>query len=866
MKFKRLSALLLAFLFVFFAGCKQEEQEGQNSTELQSAEESEMSETEKPVYSEECEKLKAEINTFYDKEKPDTGLNMRNILLGLKPECSREISKEYNGRNGETMTDGKIGIGYNNTDWCGFTGAAPIEITFDLGKVETGIGKISFGTLHHVPFGIGAPKYVKIYLSDDGQNFTLVAGQFAPKNIYGNNYDYVFNFSETLRGRYIKFRLVPTNGWCFVGETEVYKYDKEYVPEGTAELVDDYYGKFDVPVVDTPVYFPSADEDYNKEINLIKGKTPVIRAYEGLEKEFAADWYNSLPSKGMLTDGETSKSTLLNDSWFRFTRGMFRDIVFDLGAECAISSFSAGFLYSLPPAIALPTELSVKASANGKDWQTVYFSEHIKPELKDGEDSCIHREKGKFDRTYKARYVMFSFPCPVHIYCDELEVYGTKKIPSSAAELSNFNSLEDGYPDRYITPDDFCGVNSMLLAYHCLPGNKPNSKIDKDAFLDHVGYYDRNGEIKDTFFDSFLFIPYGYYYDESKLYKREAWEYYINEQFEKNYNIDALNQAASEVGKALGRDVKCNVFLTVLYPDVNETDFGDIDGDGKSENFNRLEDRKKAVKWLIDEQIKRYNEGSYENLQFKGFYWFWEAVGENTTDAELIKYTADYIHSRGYKFFWIPYFSAYEYQYWHSMGFDMASMQANYVFNGNGGEKRVYDNAKLTKRYGMCVEHEIEIGDSKEEVMRYKAYLRAGVEKGYDKAVKTFYTGAYPGALHNTRLSDDTFINSVYHDTYLYVKGKYKGGDISVPVCDPKDIQAEVKNSRKNYIDLGIDTDENYILRFSKEPKYGMVGMTEEGKITYDPFNGYVGEDEFKIYLEFNTGNSKEATIKVSVK
>ena len=106
------------------------------------------------------------------------------------------------------------------------------------------------------------------------------------------------------------------------------------------------------------------------------------------------------------------------------------------------------------------------------------------------------------------------------------------------------------------------------------------------------------------------------------MYKRQ-----IENQFAENRNVNALNTAVAQVKEELGLDdYTVSVFFSILYTFPEAGDFGDIDGDGVVENFTDIEDRKKAIKWIIDEQIRLFDEGDYENLKLYGFYWFEEAI------------------------------------------------------------------------------------------------------------------------------------------------------------------------------------------------------------------------------------------------
>ena len=62
------------------------------------------------------------------------------------------------------------------------------------------------------------------------------------------------------------------------------------------------------------------------------------------------------------------------------------------------------------------------------------------------------------------------------------------------------------------------------------------------------------------------------------------------------YNIKALNEAVGDMKAQLGEeydDYKAKVFLTSLYPVRTQTNFGDVDEDGVTENFSLLADRQR---------------------------------------------------------------------------------------------------------------------------------------------------------------------------------------------------------------------------------------------------------------------------------
>lgn len=82
----------------------------------------------------------------------------------------------------------------------------------------------------------------------------------------------------------------------------------------------------------------------------------------------------------------------------------------------------------------------------------------------------------------------------------------------------------------------------------------------------------------------------------------------------------------------------------MMIPNPGEylSDFGDVDGDGISENFNEgivgkeaaLANRQKAVSWWIQEVKKRWEEQNYSNLELVGMYWLDEQVSTSETGPD----------------------------------------------------------------------------------------------------------------------------------------------------------------------------------------------------------------------------------------
>ena len=160
-----------------------------------------------------------------------------------------------------------------------------------------------------------------------------------------------------------------------------------------------------------------------------------------------------------------------------------------------------------------------------------------------------------------------------------------------------------------------------------------SAEIDTEAFVHTVGYV-KDGKITDFLYDSFIFLPQpNYLYDyapggtggRKPMNKAEWTDYIENEEFKSGMNVNALNEATGIVKKELGiSDYKSHVFLSIFYPHNDMHEFGEVDG----ENLDLLdvENKKKALKWMVDKSIEEFNKRNYEHIDLGGFYWFYESI------------------------------------------------------------------------------------------------------------------------------------------------------------------------------------------------------------------------------------------------
>ena len=861
-RFKRAAALLLALSMLAAAGCADQPEETSSAAESGSYDSSDTSS--EPFVEPEVNEVRDRVDALYG-TPADRSLMANNALSGLLPAFSRPASSDYPGNGGRALTDGVRTQIFDTQSWVGFNGREPVTLTFDLGEVVDGLADFEVGAFEERDYGIGLPAAVAVSVSTDGENFSWIGSVLAPAEVSGTEaYPFTLRLAGTVSARYIRYEIgAPSNTWLFIDEVTAVRYGAGADGDGpTSGEVGDYYGDTNIPEITEPEYWDPSESDYAQERNLIAGLPQQIEQFAPFSAEVATTFYNSKEDAAILTDGKFAGQAAYSDpAYFRFTGGLGRTILYDLGRESAVSSFAGSFLYELSTAVGLPRRLLIKASQNGVDWQTI----HVTEAFKTSETAARVEVAEAFAQTYRARYIKFVFPVNTHVYCDELAVYGTKRIPDDAADIVADAVEVAVYPDKYITPDVFLGVNNMLLSYNHDPASASGGKTTAEEYMPFVGYYDRGGKLADTFFDSFLFLPYGAYVNEENG-DFAAWNAYVDNVVAEDANINALSEAAERVSEGLGRDVRVSVFFSILYTWPDKTSFGDVDDDGVIEDFSKAEDRKKAIKWIIDEQLSRFEAGGYDNLDLLGFYWYEEQVTyTDPHELELIRYASDYVHSLGYKLMWIPWYCAPGYTDWKELGFDMACMQPNYAFSGQATVERLYDNAETTRRLGMCVEIEIGQYDAQADILRYKEYLAVGAETGYMDAVKCYYQAGMPGAFYAAWKSADPFVNSVYHDTYLFAKGKYDSNETAGgAIADPSDLEMDTTSGRGVTGSLNVETESDYHVRIETSPKYGTLRFGG-GTVTYTPLAGFAGTDTFTVYLEYIHGDSKTATVTVRV-
>ena len=806
------------------------------------------------------EERAALINSISN-DRVDRAMFRQNISKGNSYTLSRDADKNRFTNDKNKLTDGApLEALYESGAWVGFEGGEPLEIVVDLGEVINDAADFEISFFNNYMADISLPDYVTFSVSSDNNDFVEIGSVYGPSNRDCSTFNYALCLSYGVSARYIKFSVPQSDyNWYLIEETAVYRYGTE------EEARDTLYPDIVLPTITEEEFWSSSQSDYSKKINLIKGLSPQIISavpLDSSEKE-----YNSAITETMLTDGKFSTSTNIHSGqFFKFHFGAHRDVVFDLTKTSSVKGFTASFVRYKEWAVTLPPNIHYYLSDDGVDWYKVGSSTF--PDA-----DTVETVKGEFDlqNACKARFVRFSFDVAGWAGCDELEVWGTKRVDSSTKALSSL----DVNPTKFLSeeyqmpgPNVLGGAKDIMLSYHCSYGSGGTAGlVSVEQYMPYVAYLDKDGNILDTMFDGYLYLPSGGMPSGGKSHEgsiKSDWEYVLDNMFTEDYNIDALNQAAQIVKEELNldNDFKYKVYIALLYPS-HDILFGDITGDGTSDILSSVDKRVAAIDWYIGEFFKKFNQGNYENLEFCGFYWHHESMNKNEFEMELLNGVSALIHSKGYQFFWIPYYVANGYNQYREYGFDFACMQPNYAFNETTPISYLHNCAILTKLYNMCVELEIDPKAISNETFykRWMEYLKFGVYYGYIDALHMYYQGGMPGAFYLAALSDDPKVRLIYEYTYDFMKGTL--------VIKPDTVDKLSFNAEKDKILTDtLATGNNAAIskyKIFESPKNGTVTINEDGTFMYYPNKGFTGTDSFSYAYSEQLDYSDACDVEITI-
>ena len=185
---------------------------------------------------------------------------------------------------------------------------------------------------------------------------------------------------------------------------------------------------------------------------------------------------------------------------------------------------------------------------------------------------------------------------------------------------------------------------------------------------------------------------------------KKKWQWLLNRNFEQGKAVCALNSCIGKQKKLLGTPPFTHAVIMALpVPFPGKTNWGKLGG--KKMNFNKQKDQIYAMKWYVDQVMQRFSQAKLGNLRLEGFYWIDENI---QASAAITKAISSYIHSKGMRFYWIPYFSSRGLENWKSYGFDFAYLQPNYFFNKQVPRSRLNEACRRAASLHMGMEFEVD--------------------------------------------------------------------------------------------------------------------------------------------------------------
>ncbi len=773
--------------------------------------------------------------------------------------------------SGNELTDGYIPAapdiqepGYSGYD------KKDLSVVINLGSAGKDICGFEFYYLISQAPGVHAPQAVTISGSNSANGtYTQIAYRTVSVNAVDGVKKFSINLATTYDYSYIKFEFKKNYAWTFLAETVVYG-----IVDGQSDATINPYEE------DT-----LTDSQRTSNLNNVKatgtysatkGRTVISKnASVSAQSGYSADTRVGF-SAGRLTDGATtgahSEKKINNSSvWNGLSLTKTNTLTLTLNNYSAVNDV-CGFAihcFNRPTAsIELPKYVDIAVSKNGTTFYNV------------GRVYAPDTEQENFafnlylDTLLSAKKVQFIFPASSgYMWIEEIEVYANRSASVSS-------SATTGYMDS--SSSILGGVKDVALIY--FNHNYNLNSVTQNMLLPYVGYLDENGNVIDTMFDGYLFLPQVSAMkckdDPDTLAVEpthtpygtncaEDWKWYYNEMFKSNYNLDALNKTAEKVKMLLGKsELKLKVFLTIPHMDSLMTDtFGDINGDGVNEIVTTQDGRVATAKLYAKMLQDKFKAQKYENLELCGFYWFHEEIADRdwnynyTGDAQTAKaVTAGVKAQTGLPMFWIPYYQARGYNSGYSYGFQVVCYQPNYAFDLDTDISRISDAAATARQYGMCIEMEMGEGADVDYryFQKYMHYLSGGVTYGYmNNALHMYYQNF--DTIGRT-WDDDSRSRLIYTYTYQFMNGTLD--------TTPSGVSKISASTAKNTAYIGTVNPQNtdrFIYAISCSPDHGSLAFAEDGSFVYYPNKGYSGTDTFTYKISNYLGWSTECTVSVTV-
>lgn len=747
------------------------------------------------------------------------------------------------------LTDGERTSQYfSDPVWLGMVadGEKSPEITLDLENKYDNICSFKVYTCGG-GVNVDLPTYIDIYASNGG-DYTFVGRMYAPKE--GRSVAYTLLLLEYIEAKNVRFVFPKEVGNYWVEEIQV-------IAGYNEEQSDVLYPPVYYPKVTEDIYWDASEPDYKTEQNLLLGLKQQVSAlfYADVDKhakESPADF-------PYLTDGNLASDLYCySGEWFYTGGGQGIEFFYDLGKLSTLTSVNISLLEQTDWGISRPKYISVFLSDDGNYWYEV--AEYTRGDTALNKNQTRISLPFEFDKAYAARFVRFRFEGAA-MFFDEFQAFGTKEVKASAVRLANsgmnavpyFTNTEDAqFASTENTP---IKASEIMLVY--------GDRNKREDLLPMVAYLDEEGNIKDTFMDGFIYCSH-YNLPSGALghlanYKQD-WEYVFDNDFNGESGFDALDEVVGQVKEALGlTDYKVQVYSTFLTLHDTVSDFGDVDGDGVTEDATTADGRAKIFDWYINKTLDEFESRNYKNIEHNGFYWLNEAVNWEKDDSHVIAECGERVHAAGSNFLWVPYYSANRFFTGYELGFDMISMQPNVVFSTDAPLWRFDSAIEMTMPRKMTVEleHSYQCLGDPSFARSYMLYLYYGVKTGYMNAIHVYYDDIANFALMGN--SNNPLCRMQYDATYNFAKH-------TLETTPAKREAFKLKGKKDSIIEGNLnESDALQLFTLTSAPEHGYVTFNSDGTFRYFPEKGFTGADSFTYtYNEF-LGESEKCIVEITV-
>ncbi len=782
------------------------------------------------------------VVSFEGGKAPDESLAFELMSKGAGYEASAEPLDKDNG----ALTDGSISASSFRGNYLPFKGGDSLEFIVDLGEQRDDLCLFKTYCFADHSYKILLPVAVTYAVSDNGTDFTDIGRVYSVAGNQGH-FDFPLSLSKCASGRYIRFTLEAT-------DTEEYCLEElaVYSRTGVKNEASDDGRTYLYPAVVLDTEEKSHQSPSGKQVNLIQGKPVQIEC----PAEVAESNNNSPITLGVMTDGNPATANdIHNGQYFKLFNGGYRDIYYDFGATSAVKRVTAQFTHNVSWGVTATPTVDIALSENGTVWYSA-----AKIDVTPQSANEIVKVEHTFKKPIKARFIRYTVYIDLWVGIGELEAFGTTSV-SGAVSLEN-SGAELISDKGYLEPDTeiLNGASDLMLLYQ-----RTDRRFSVEELIPFLAYVDSEGSIKDTMFDSFLFLMSGSFPSGrggTEKSTKADWEWTIQDLFAEGGNLLALEEAAGRVKAELGLGDDCKYPFTVslYYPNTDVTDFGDINGDGVSEAFDNDKNRLAALEWYMNTFEAKLAEYDFKNIEFGGYYWYNESITTRGNSPYIVKETAKEVHSRGYDFIWIPYFLSNGFTDWEALGFDAACMQPNYVFDDKTPFSNLEVTASLAKLHGMGVEIEMDYAciNNAAAQERYLAYLTEGARLGYMKNTWHMYYQDVTALYTCSKASGKA--RELYDRTYQFIKGILPAyPDAAEP------LEFTAKAGELFIGSLAENALEGTEFALSLSSEQGSVSVSADGKFIFCPPADFKGSVTFAYTYNAGMGESKPSYVTIII-